>query len=105
MIDNIEDVVEPGTENIDEGVDYARFGYWFLLGFGILLIIFCIWVLIILCCMCQKNKCWNWQTCGKCLLVLIGLCLLIFTILCFIVLVGSVSMSGMCGFVGELNKD
>ena len=105
MIDSLEKLTEPGTENVDEGMEYAFFGYWFLFGFGILIIVLAAWVLIILCLMCTKNKCWDWLYCGKVLLVLLGLFIIIFAILCFIILIGSGTLSGFCGFIGKLNTD
>ena len=105
VIDSIESVLDEGTDNFDEGVEYARYGYWFIFGISIIIILLMGWLLIILCCMCQRNKCWDQKTCAKILLGIVGFLIIIFAVLVFIIMVGSATMSGVCGFVGKLNKD
>ena len=104
LIDEVESVAEPGTDNVDTYVDYVLWGYWCVFGFGILLMFLSVVVLVVMCNMCSKDKCWDCLKCGRVLLVFIGFFILMFSIIVFILLIGSASISGFCGFVAEINK-
>lgn len=43
-------MVGPGSDNVEDGMDYAEIGYWVLFGVGVLSVILGIAILLILCC-------------------------------------------------------
>lgn len=104
LIEEIENVTKPGTDNIDTYIDYVLAGYWCVFAFAIVLILLSLIVLCMMCNMCKNNKCWNNLKCARVLLVFIGFFILMFGIIVFILLVGSATVSGFCGFVGQINS-
>lgn len=94
------------ADNTDDGMKYARYGYWVLFGFAVLTTIVLAILLMLACCHCKNSEsCTSRRGLGKFLLVVAGVLSLIFSILALIVLIGSVTFSGACGFVREINKD
>lgn len=105
LIKKIEDFGDVSTENYKISTKYARFGYWFMIVFGILSLILFMVVFIIMCRMCASNKCWNCLKCGKALVVILSLMLLIYLILIFNMFVGATSLSGICGFLAKFEEN
>jgi hypothetical protein len=85
--------------------DYNRVGYGFMIAFGLLTCILMTVLFIILCLNCSKDKCLNCKTCARVIFILIAIFLFIYFILIFIMMVGSVSVSGMCGLVRKFEQD
>ncbi len=104
MITEIEDIADPGTDNVDERVDYVLTGYWLLVGFIFFTVVFIIITLMILCSICRNNSSLDRIKWGRVILVILGLFMLILGVIVFLILVGSAVMSGFCGFIGKINK-
>lgn len=98
----MEDLFNPFANSAEEAYDYSNLGYIILLIIGLLSIILMVVILITLCCWCSRDRCENCIFPSKVLLVFVGFFILFYSILCFILLVGSASMSGFCGFTGQL---
>ena len=62
-------------------------------------------ILLVLCCIYQKNECLERVQLGRVLLVINGFFLILLWILVFLLLVGSAIVSGSCGLVEKLNKN
>lgn len=106
FIDRIENLIEKLAEDVDDGMEYARTSYWVLFGFACLLILLLFVLMLLACCHCQNStSCASKRTCGRVFLVIIGFLSFVFCLLSFLILVGSVIMSGVCGFVREINQD
>ena len=104
MIDAIEEFGESSVDNFRTSSRYARYGYGFMVGFGILSIILFIFLYIIMCNMC-KDKCWNYLKCGKVLVIILSFLLLIYLILIFNMMIGVSSLSGICGFLQKFTQN
>lgn len=104
LIQELETLFNPFTKEADKAIDYAVIGFWVLLGVGSGLVIISFITLMILCCICTWQRCDKGRFPAKLLLVLIGILMLCFTVLVFIIMVGSVSGSGFCGFIAEVNR-
>ncbi len=105
LVVEIQDKVDPGADSADEAFNYAIYSYWFIFGFGLIIIILSIIIIIILLKMCDKNTCWNCMFCAKMILVFLSLLTIILAILVFLVMIASASISGLCGFVAQINKN
>jgi hypothetical protein len=98
----MEDLLNPFSNSAEEAYDYSSAGYITLLIVGIVTIIGMTIILITLCCWCSKDRCENCIYPSKVFLVFVGILILFYSILCFILLVGSASISGFCGFTGRI---
>lgn len=102
--ENLKNLLNPLTEDIQAKMDLGKLAYFSILSFGIVLyILILIEMIILLKANKQKQKI-SEKICPKILLVVISLFLLIFAIFVFLLLIASVGVSSFCGLVSDLNE-
>lgn len=104
LISELEILVGPFTTNAKKTISWATIGIWTILGLGSGLLLLCFITLLILCCLCTWQRCERGKLPAKILLTLIGILSIFFTVLVFVIMIGSVSGSSFCGFIGKLNE-
>jgi len=104
IITELNNMFDPLIEHVNKAMDYSVIGYWVLFGLGCAAIVLAFIILTVLCCVCTWQRCHKGLVPARILLVILGIVACGLAVITFIIMVGSVSNSSFCGFIGEINR-
>ena len=104
LISELNGIFEPMADNADTAIDYASIGYWVLFGLCCAAFLLGFIIVTVLCCISTWQRCAKGLVVSRVFLVLLGIITICTAVATFIIMIGSVSGSSFCGFIGEINR-